>query len=50
MCGVAAYNKENVPITEDENSGGGIPLPIASSKESLISLGRTINVICNWIQ
>ena len=50
MCAVGAHNKEHIPMPDDTSSGGGITLPISSYKESLVSLGQTINFIDNWLQ
>ena len=50
MCAVDAYDKDHVPIRYDASSGGGRPMPITSSKESLISIGHKINFIYNWLQ
>ena len=47
---VGSYDKEPVSMTDDASSGYGIPMPIAPSKESIFSLGKTINFIGNWIQ
>ena len=32
------------------STGGGRPLSMTSSPDSLESLGHTINFICNWLQ
>ena len=50
MLDADAYDKDNVPIPDDESSGGGRPMPITPYKEARISLGQTINFIDNWLQ
>ena len=50
MCAVDAYSKEHIPIPDYASSGGDVPIPSTSSKESLISLGQKINFIDNWLQ
>ena len=50
MCAVNAYNKENIPMTDDASSGGDIPIRINSFKEACISLGKTIKFIDSWLQ
>ena len=50
MCAVYKYDNENAPMPDDTSSGSVRPMPIASYKVSLISLGQTINFIDNWIQ
>ena len=47
MCSVDAFDKQYVSITYDTIIVGGRPIPIASSKEALLSLGHTINFIEN---
>ena len=37
-------------MPDDTCSGGGRPFPISQSNESLISIGKTINFIDNWLQ
>ena len=50
MCDVDAYDKENVPMSDNASSGGVIPLYILSFRGALISLGKTIGFIDNWLQ
>ena len=50
MCSVDAYDKEHISIPDDVSSDGGRPMPSKSSKESLLSLGHTMNFIDNWLQ
>ena len=50
MCSVDAYDKEHISIPDVVSSDGGRPMPSKSSKESLLSLGHTINFIENWLQ
>ena len=50
MCAVDTYKTDNILIPDDSSSGGGRPMPITTSKGSLILLDKTINVIDNWIQ
>ena len=45
-----AYDKEHVPMPDDEISGGGRPIPSTPYRESLFSLGQTINFIDNCLQ
>ena len=49
MYTVDVYNKQYIKMPGNASSGVGRPLPILSSKESLISLGQTINFIDNWL-
>ena len=50
MWDVDAHEKYHVSLPDDENSGGGRPIPSTLSKEALFSLGHTINFIDNWLQ
>ena len=50
MCAVNAYNKEHVPMTDDESSGGDRPFSIFSSKGALILIGHNINFNDNWLK
>ena len=50
MCSVDVYDKEHVPMPSDASSGGARPMPNTSSKNSLYSLGHTINFLGNWLQ
>ena len=50
MYSVDAYYKEHVTIPDYSSSGGVIPMPSMSSKQSLLSFGHTINFIGNWPQ
>ena len=50
MCAVYKYDNENAPMPDDTSSGSVRPMPIASYKVSLISLGQTINFIDNWLK
>ena len=50
MCAADVYAKYHVTILDNSSSSGGIPMPSASSKGELFSLGQTFNFIDNWIQ
>ena len=50
MCSVDAHDKNHSPITDGASSGGLRKMTITSAKESIFSLGYTINFIDNWLQ
>ena len=50
MCSIDAYGKGRVSSTDGAISGGRRPIPSTSYKESILSLGQTINFINNGLQ
>ena len=50
MCSIEADEREKKYINDESSSGVGIPLPINSTKNSLISFVVTINFIDSWIK
>ena len=51
MCSIDAYEREHQSSScDDVSNGGGCPLPITSTTESLESLGATTDFIGCWIK
>ena len=50
MCSVDAHEKYNPSEHDYGSSGGGLPLPLNSTTEALVSLIPTIDFIGCWLQ